>query len=435
MNLFYKSVSLTSISLSKVTSTFFNDLKEGGRFYCNLSRALAPETYIPRIGAWSEPWPTEVIPSFEFPDFEKDFTMNFSDVTDKRAYDIKNIIDKTGKTIIVFYSGGIDSTVVMTALLKNLEQKYLDKIVLSMSGESIIENPYFYMKFLHNKFKTVDSSSNMYSDLLQDKNNICISADLGDFIYGTELGVKLYPQMRYLESQMSSKIKKEFTKLYFNISNPNTHYSEYKDLLIFYFNTALTQGVNRIRSISWLPENLANWRTDDDNFGELFYEKLNHNVKSVNMSVNSLHDLFWWSMFNTRYIWGAVRPAIFYGKDQNLKYAIEEGVFSWYGSNEYQQWSMHNNNNGEKINGTTQSSYKWASRKYLKSFYNNEFYVTNKTKMPSLPVVANKSYKSNLTELDTKWALDNQYNVVKINQPGVKSYFETGLMNYKIDWV
>jgi hypothetical protein len=349
--------------------------------------------------------------------------------------DIKNIIDQTGKNCVVFYSGGIDSTVVMASLIKNLGQEYLEKIIISMSADSIIENPYFYTNHIEGKFKIIDSSKNFYSDFIKNKQHFCISADLGDFIYGTELGVKLYPQMKYLEETMQTAGRKNLSHLYNKVSDSNTHYSEYRDILIYYFNTALKRGINSLKTIPYVPQNISSENSHDANFGHLFYEKIHNNIKSVNVPIYSLHDFFWWSMFNPRFVWGAVRPAMVYGLNDNFKSILTEDIISWFGSLDYQQWSMHNNNNGEKLKGITQSTYKWASKCYLHKFDKNDFYFFNKIKMPSMPVIIARVYKQNWKDLDTRWALDENYRVLKIDQPEVKCYFEAGLKNYKIDWV
>lgn len=435
MKLLYKSTSVSSYNVATTLSKFFDELPEGGRFYCNIARANPPAAYLSRAGVWSDPWDTVVPLGWEMPTFDLKFNLSFEEVTDRRALDIKNIIDQTGKNCVVFYSGGIDSTVVMASLIKNLNQEHLDKVIISMSADSIIENPYFYTNHIEGKFKIIDSSKNFYSDLVKNKENFCISADLGDFIYGTELGVKMYPQMKYLEETMQTAGRKNLSHLYNKISDSNTHYSEYRDILIYYFNTALKRGISSLKTLSYIPQNLSSENAHDANFGHLFYEKIHNNIKSVNVPIHSLHDFFWWSMFNPRFVWGAIRPAMIYGLDTNLKSTLSEDIVSWFGSLDYQQWSMHNNNNGEKLKGITQSTYKWASKCYLHNFDKNDFYFVNKMKMPSMPVIVSRAYKQNFKNMDSKWALDENYQVIKMDQPGIKSYFETGLKNYKVDWV
>jgi hypothetical protein len=435
MKLFHKEVSFSSKSLANVINPVFNDLSDGGRFYCNLVRAYGPEAYISRIGTWSNPWETKIVPGLEMPNYDPSFNYTFSEVSDMRAQDVKKIINETGKDCIVFYSGGIDSTVTLVSLLKNLNQAELKKIKISLSSDSIIENPYFYKKFIQNKFEIIDSMSNMYSDCINQNGYICITSDLGDFIYGTELGVKLYPQLHALENKLPANIKKSYSHIYNKVSSPDTHYSEYKDLLILYFNLGLEKGIKQLETRLDYPRSLSSRTAVDQQFGELFYEKLNHNIKTSGIPVHSLHDLFWWSMFNQRYIWGAIRPSLNYGNESNIKNTFEQGIVNWFGSKEYQLWSLNNNNNGEKICGSTQSSYKWASKKYIYEFDKNEWYLFNKIKMPSMPVIIKRNWNKFSENFDTKFGLDTDFNVIHINEPGVNDYIIAGLSNYKIDWV
>jgi hypothetical protein len=432
MKLYHKEVSLNSKAVASLVEPIFNDLPDGGRFYCNLMRAYGAEAYIPRMGKWSNPWETRIAPGLEMPIYNTNFSLTFSEVSDNRAEDIKKIINDTGKDCIVFYSGGIDSTVVLVSLLKNLNSAELKKIKISMSSDSIIENPYFYKNFIQDKFQILDSSSTLYSDCINRDNSICITADLGDFIYGTELGVKMYPQLHALENKLPTNIKKSYSDIYHKVSSQDTHYSSYKDLLILYFNVGLEKG---IKNLELRNEKLATKTADDLQFGELFYEKLDYNIKRSAIPVHSLHDLFWWSMFNQRYIWGAIRPSLNYGTESNIKNTVENGIVNWFGSQEYQQWSLSNNNNGQKINGSSQSSYKWASKKYIYELDKNKWYLFNKIKMPSMPVVIRRNWSKHYTNFDTKFGVDIDFNVIHINEPGVNDYITAGLMNYKVDWV
>ena len=332
MKLIYKTVSLSSYKFSSTISKYFDDLSEGGRFYCNLARALSPEAYIARCGDWSDPFEYKILDQYKIPCNNQVFKKNFEEVTDSRAFDIKDMIEKTDKKCVVFYSGGIDSTVAMVSLIKNLDTNHLKKIVVAMSSDSIIENPNFFQNHIYNKFEIIDSNQNMYSDFLSENQYICISSDLGDFIYGTEFGVKFYQQILNLAKNMSSSTNMKYSDLNNRIHDPDTHYSKYKDLLIHYFNITLKMGCKKLQNTSYLPTNISNYDLVDENFGDLFYEKLQKNVKSSNLDICSLHDFFWWTMFNQRFLWGALRPLSAYSSLPNLKLAINEGLISWYGS-------------------------------------------------------------------------------------------------------
>lgn len=434
MKLFYRAFNLFSRSQAPVVAPIFNDLKEGGRFFCNTARAFSPENYVPRIGEWSSPWETSILPGLEIPDLNSVYNLTFTQVTDLRALEIKKLIDTTDKECFLFYSGGIDSTVVLVSLIKNLDNQSLKKVTLSMSSDSIIENPYFFKKYIDKKFNIIDSNINLYTDILNNTNSFCISADVGDFIYGTEIGVKLYPYIRKLKEQLPASEQPKYDELYYRVSDKNTHYSEYKNLLILFFNSRLLNSINMFKSMPHLPEVFTTFKDEDRLFGELFYNKIERNIKSCYAPVQSLHDFFWWTMFNPRFLWGVIRPGLTYGLENNLKDIVQNSLISWYAGKEYQLWSLNNNNNGEKLHGTTQSTYKWASRNYIWEFDKNDWYRDNKIKMPSMPILLRSNWKKHFNELDNRFGLRDNYDIIKVGDPNTDNFIREGISNFTIDW-
>jgi hypothetical protein len=434
MKLFYRAINVYSRPQAPIIAPIFNKLESGGRFYCNLSRAFTPEVYIPRTGVWSEPWNTDLAQEFQMPSITKEFNLTFSEVTNNRAKEVGKIIETTDKDCIVFYSGGIDSTVVLAALIQNLSPQLLRKVKLCVSAETLIENPYFYLKYIKNKFNLIDSTKNLYSDVLELSDSFSISSDIGDFIYGTEIGVKLYPQIRFLKNNFSSLYSSRLEELSKCVSSNSIHFSEFKELLIYFFNISLEKGIRNLKNSVHLSKELSTFNDDDRNFGELFYKKLVKNIESCQAPVVSLHDFFWWSMFNQRFIWGVIRPGFTYSYSENLKQILNGGILSWFAGEEYQMWSLNNNNNGEKFHGITQSSYKWASRNYIYDFDKNDWYRENKIKMPSLPLLLKTNYKKTYDQIGKRFGVKNDYNVIKVDDPGVNDYIREGIVNFKIDW-
>jgi hypothetical protein len=421
--------------MSSHISSFFDDLGEGGRFHCNLSRAYGVEAYLNRYGTWSDPWTTAIEPSLIMPKYDPQFNLTFSEVTDRRALDLKKVITDTGKNIILSYSGGIDSTTCLVSILKNFNAEELKKVKISMSADSIVENPIFYLKYIKDKIETYDIMKNMFTDYVDNDIGIPVTADLGDWIFGTELGVKMYSQIPELEKIINKTSSKFYSDRYYKISSTECHYSTYRDILILYFNKNFERGIKNLESQYFTPKNLTQTNKTDLMFGELLYEKIHKNILTSDIPVHSLHDFFWWSMFNMRFAWGSFRAGMNYGSADNMKHMLNGKILNWYGSTEYQLWSMANNNTGEKINGTTQSSYKRASRNYIYEFDKNKWYYDHKMKLQSLPIVSRRNWKKNFNNFDKKFGFDSNYDVLKLDQPGINEYIQSGLMSYKIDWM
>jgi 3'-phosphoadenosine 5'-phosphosulfate sulfotransferase (PAPS reductase)/FAD synthetase len=53
----------------------------------------------------------------------------------------------------LMFSGGMDSTLILASLLKNLNEEELESIMVCCSIHSLIENPEFWRRFVFNKLK------------------------------------------------------------------------------------------------------------------------------------------------------------------------------------------------------------------------------------------------------------------------------------------
>jgi hypothetical protein len=261
-----------------VNPSFVSQLPEGGRFYVNLHHTMGYASYISRAGEWTTPWPTAVASGYEMPAYDPTFRLSFEQVTDMRALDIKRLINETGANVALFYSGGIDSTVCLTALIKNLTKEELSHVYVNMSTDSIMENPNFFRTYIRDKIKIIDSLNNKYSDLV-DKGFYCITADLGDCMFGTELGTKMYAQFKALANNLPSNVRLDVENLYYDITSSEIHYSRYKDLIIYYFNTLLEKSITHVKTAS------------DLKFGEQLYDKMEYSIKTSAVPVISLHDI------------------------------------------------------------------------------------------------------------------------------------------------
>lgn len=431
---YYIGVSFNSRAYLKLVGPHFHKMPDGGKFYSNLARAFFYESFVPRDGEWSSPWSTKVHPGYEMPDYDSTFNKTFDEVTDNRALDIAQIIESQDREMVLFYSGGIDSTVCVTSLLKNLNAEQRKNISICMSADSIVENPSFYTKYVKNNFNTIDSMNFIYSDLAKD-NKISITADLGDALFGTELGTKMYPRIKYFNNQLPVE-KRIDSNLFSKVSDDDVHYSKFKDIIVQYFNLCLSKNlevwtrVSRHRGYNLPAENSK----QNEQFGELLYRKYDNNIKTSKVPVHSLHDFFWWIIFNVKFMHCALRPGSLYSTGTNRQKVFNGNLINWYGSQDYQLWSMANNNNGQKIKGTTEGSYKWAARKYIYELDRNDFYLHHKLKIASLPFVYFRNLKKYYKEFDPMFGLDTNYNIAYIGDKNTDDMILDRLYSYTIDW-
>lgn len=402
----------SSVIFNSYQDNFWNDLysksRQDGKFFIDLGRKMNPARFVPRNGNWSLPWDQRVPLGFEMPKYDPLFKKDFSEITDQRAIDIKNLINQYDNKFAIMYSGGIDSTLVVCSLIKNLNKTELKNISICTSTHAIIENPRFFSIYIKDKFEILDSSKLKYDDLIE-KGYRPITADEGDCIFGTLFGIDFYRNYDFLISKVSSNIRHKLQHIKNPISS-DTHYSNYKDLLIEYFS---------------LPHNR--------NFGKRYYEKIDENIKSSGVPVTSLHDFFWWLIFNLKYVNCGIRGAVFYNDRLNCRSVIYDHIINWFTTVDYQQWSMVNNNNGKKIQDTV-SSYKIESKKYIFEFDQNEWYFKYKIKLESLGhIVAFQDLKNISIDQrpNARFGLDQNFKVLYIDDQETQEFIRNHVIEYQ----
>ncbi len=383
--IFFAAVNCMNDRLNMYWDNLYPRLGPNAQFWIDIGRYLGKNRIINRHGTWASPWKTKIAPGFEMPSYNPNFKMTFEEITYQKTLDIKKIIHTTDSRIGVFYSGGIDSTVCLAALIQFLNPEELQKIDVCLSAESIIENPYFYEKFILNKMNVFDSAKIRY-DYFQQNGHYAITSDQGDSIFGTELGTKLYYSYFSRLKNLSVASRSHLISISEKISDPDTPYENYKDLLINYFQ---------------LPQS--------PEFGEKFYNSLDENIKSSLVPVLSLHDFFWWYIFNIKYLECALRSTIYYTTAPDIEKSIRHTVINWFNDPNYQLWSMANNNNGTKIKGLSPASYKFAARQFIYELDKNDWYFKYKSKLSSLINITQRN--KDVFAQRTIFALDSFYNI------------------------
>jgi len=407
---------------------FWRDVRsqssDGGQFMIDLAKKYNPNRFVARLGEWSLPWQQTIPDRYALPEYDSLFNKTFTEVTDQRALEIKSLIQQ-GQQFALMYSGGIDSTLALSALIKNLSNEELKSITIAANKQSVIENPVFWNKFIWGKFNIVNSSTHKYDDLIE-KGYRPITADEGDCLFGMLFSLDLYQHYDYYCETLSAESKTNLQNLK---SKFNTaHYSNYKDIILKHF---------EIRDSA--RTGIHNFQLDNNpEFAEQWYAKIVKNIQTSNVPVHTLHDFFWWQIFNLKYVNCAMRCAIYLNDRIDVKSVVEDYAINWFNSPDYQKWSMNNNNNGEKIVEMGPATYKMASRKYIHDLDKNDWYFYFKLKIGSLG--ASVMMFQDLSNIDTaqspnyRFGLDSQYNVLYMNDKSVQDFILNCMSNYKIDW-
>ena len=402
----------------------------GGKFYIDIAKRISPHRFCTRNeGEWSMPWNQKVPDKFKMLPYDPNFNKTFEEVTNEQACKIKAGI-QSGKKYSLMYSGGMDSTLVAVALMKNLTKEELQSVVICASMHSIIENPNFWREHIYGKFKILDSNEHLYDDYIN-MGYTPITADEGDCILGTSIGLQLYHNYDYFVSLMDPAVQGNLLKLKYKIADGSVHYTAYKDILVRYF--AIGESDYELE------------------FGKLLYEKYHRNVITSSVPIYSLHDFFWWLIFNVKYLNCSVRGAIYYNSSLPIEQTINS-IENWFNAPGYQYWSMVNNNNGLKIRNTL-ASYKYIQRKYIYDFDKNDWYFHFKTKLESMSNLSIRGKSAMIRPLTNSIiGMTDKYEYLCIpdsdkpignttyqgaynDSPEVRNFFEEKLLNYKINWI
>lgn len=409
---------LSSVAYNYYQEDFWNTIREesasGGKFVIDISKLYKPQRFVSRLGEWSTPWPQEIPPGFEMPAYDPLFNRTFDDVSNQRAQDIGAAIREKNQKFAVMYSGGIDSTVIMAALIKNLTPEELKNVVVCANSHSMIENPVFWKKFIWGKFEILDSSIYKYDDLI-DLELHPITADEGDCIFGTMSFLDLQQNYEYYVDKVeSAESKAHLLSLKNKMTSGDVHYSQFKDLIVKHWS---------------IPSN--------PDLGKDWYDKFDKNIVTSGYPIISLHDYYWWILFNIKWVSCAIRIPVYLNDRMNCGTVINEWSVNWFNTVPYQQWSMANNNNGEKIiQGPT--TYKMAARKYIYDLDKNDWYFFFKLKMGSLG--PNVMFRQEVDHLpprmrpNARFGIDSEYNLLSIDDTDVQDYIRHHMSTYQKDW-
>jgi tetrahydromethanopterin S-methyltransferase subunit B len=406
MKTLYYASTLYTRSTADMWDDVYKQSGPAGKFWIDSAICYGGNRFVARTGKYSLPWDQVIPPGFEMPVYDPSFNMTFGEVSDARAEYIRTLIRTKNAKIALFYSGGIDSVVALVSLIKNLTPEELKHIYVCLSFDSVIEYPEFFKKYISGKMNIIDSASVTYTELIDRRGFYTITADLGDAMFGTDVGIKFYNKFAMTMQYLPTSTQKQLEDIFYN--NPiDPHFSVYEEAIVAYLN------VHR-----------------NPDYGRHYYNKLALNIKDSPVPIHSIQDFFWWQMFNTKYMHCSMRAAVFLYTGTDREQAVNEKIIHWFNDYNYQQWSMNNNNNGQKIRELTPSTYKYAARNYINEFFPDVWFRNFKLKLMSLKTIWH--HKS--TD-DIVFGMNCDYENVSLQTPNVRDHYMNGIINYKLDWM
>jgi len=274
--------------------------------------------------------------------------LTYRECCHKKVLDLISLSKTTGKEICLMYSGGIDSSVVLSSFIDLLGVDVAAKKVnILMSQESILENPVMWEKFIRPHFKITNSK--LYHRNGIDESKILVFGELNDQLFGSDI------------------LK--------NISIWAGH-----DML----NNTFTVDVGIRYLTEYCKMNIQ--------YATTWSELLIENLKSCPHHNSSVWDTFWWYNFALKWINVYYRYLMRCNITTEItQEQIDTSYCAFFNTEDFQLWSM--NNNEDKHQGTW-DSYKYAGKKLVAEVTQDSNFF-NRTKKNSLQNVLMLSNPTN----------------------------------------
>lgn len=286
------------------------------------------------------------------PTLSLEYNCTFKDITDSRS---RNLIEHTklqNKRLGIFWSGGIDSTVILAALLKNLNSYELSLIDVFMNHYSIVEYPQLFKNFIKEKLNYKIVNSNVLNNNTL-KTHVITDGEPADKLWMVQIG------LTFASIYGSSSLQKPFIKNIDAIIEFMSYYMPLDD------------------SIRW-------------------YEILEDNIKDYTEFVETTADFFSWINFNFHSI-GHMYNGLMYGNVEFEDYITS--YKPWYSCQEYQKWAWGTYKTDKNIFNSLYE-YKMIAKKYIFDLTKDEYFLNFKTKIASINPAKIMKDKINLMIFD-----------------------------------
>lgn len=310
--------------------------------------------YIDRTGVIQFPIKTDIPQENIMPEFDNNFNLSYSDCGMKQAEKIYNDAESKNLPIYIFWSGGIDSSMVLVSFIEFKGLDYARKrIKIVLTPESIIENPYMYYDFILPYF---DIISGEHIDSIMSKDKIIVTGELNDQLIGSDV-MRDFISFKGTTDTFTSWKESEIERYFYQHKK--------------------------------MPEHHAS----------IWANILSTCVRSAQCPVYDYWDFFWYITFSCKWMYVKHRLLV-YADPKSVEYeSYQEFDFyqrAFYDSVEFQQWSM---NNPDKKHQNSWDSHKWFPRKLVSEFLKRPEYL-KKLKNGSLWNLAVSKHRANAIDCD-----------------------------------
>ncbi len=265
----------------------------------------------------------------EIPDHRDNAGLSFAEICDTVAKNIVKEAKEMNTKIQVLWSGGIDSTLALIALSKELGDEAPSFLDITLSMDSINEYPLFFREFILKKlpFKLIQPPiANHFSE-----KSLIITGEHGDQLFGSD---KLLP---LIVNRLA--------------------YEDYRSILPLYL-------MNKFGK-SHKVDTLMNY--------------LHPLIESCPKPIISTFDLFWWLNFTIKWQQVTLRMPVF-SFQENVA-SLHARFRHFFRDTRFQIWSLNNHENRAAEN---LEAYKLPAKQYIYQYTQDAEFLKQKSKEPSL---------------------------------------------------
>jgi hypothetical protein len=260
-------------------------------------------------------------PAMNIPNKTKDKT--FEQIADQRAKEIIKIAENSNRRCLVFWSGGIDSTCTLTALLRNGCNP-----VIAMNSQSVYENQDFYKRHIQNKLEIVFVHDVEYKE---QSGFLFVRSSGGSSIMGGDNNaIYLYEHYDNARKNVSLELVKHLGK---NIGNE---------------------------------------------YVERFFDDVMSSAKEIGVEIESLWDFvcFYDLIYKITYEYWLQDHHLFF-RNNDSPYVIKNHnnwVQKFFVTEDFYRWAIYNATMEDRL-GHKLTDHKWAFKQYILSFDKNTDYL------------------------------------------------------------
>jgi hypothetical protein len=279
-------------------------------------------------------FPYNFVNKCPIPELPVMFNKTYQEVCVNRANELYEKSKRLNKRLVVMYSGGIDSTVVLISfLLAGIDTR---DVFVCMNTASIRENPRFYYEHIRGNFNLLPSEVSL--DML-DGENLMVGGEFNDQTFGSD--VQRDFQLELGMEAMHRKINDGDITKFLN-----------------------SKGISNGDAKFW-------------------YDCIiNHSKKSNRVDLEHNKDFWWW--LNFAFKWQSVYYRLVSRTTKRELITdefLQDNYNQFFDYADFQIWSMLNN---DKKIGATWESYKLTAKQMILDYTKDQEYFDNKLKMGSL---------------------------------------------------